>query len=153
MAHLSPITNPLLTMPSDLFTWDPSGHIDPETIPDTTSTPELTFPPGLNTSDFDRDQQEIIAAWYIRHLQDQLAAMYRLLRVTAPGQKLTCSTVGINAAIIARLRRLTPDIAEVNWNDIPAIIGVNKYRFFNQKAAVLEELHHVNKHLPKTFKD
>lgn len=140
-------------MQLDLFQWTPAGHIDPENLPAPVPEPVTHWPNGLNPDDFDEDQRGILSEWYIRNLQNQIQAFYRLLRATSPGSHITPTTVGINAAIIAKIMKLTPDLAETPWGEMASELHVRPSKLFQQKNAIIDALRLVNKQLPRKFKN
>lgn len=100
--------------------------------------PEL--PAGLSPADFEPHQVEIIEAWYADHLLHLADSFYAILRTMPEGVEITTRRIGINAAILAKLLALTPDLEATRWNEMHEILGCRKTDFFAQKTAILAAL-------------
>ena len=102
--------------------------------------PAPSLPPGLDATIFDDDQLEYLADFYQGELLRHLRLFYRLLRTVAPGAEPTVRTVGINAAILARLFALEEPLAEIPWGYMYKLAGVRKSDFLAQFRAVRSAL-------------
>ena len=104
------------------------------------NTPCPALPPGLDSSIFDADQLEYLADFYQGEMLRHLRLFYRLLRTVAPGAEPTVRTVGLNAAILARLFALEEPLAEIPWGTMYKLAGVRKSDFLAQFRAVRSAL-------------
>lgn len=100
--------------------------------------PAACLPPGLDAAIFDDDQLEYLADFYQGELLRHLRIFYRLLRAVPAGAEPTVRTVGINAAILARLFTLEEPLAEVPWKQMCHRVGVRHADFYAQFRAVRE---------------
>jgi hypothetical protein len=104
------------------------------------NTPCPALPPGLDASIFDDDQLEYLADYYQSEILRHLRLFYILLRAVPPGAEPTVRTVGINAAILARLFALEEPLAEIPWGTMYKLAAVRKSDFLEQFRAVRSTL-------------
>lgn len=100
--------------------------------------PEL--PAGLSPADFEPHQVEILEAWYADLLINLADSFYAILRTMPEGVEITPRLIGINAAILAKLLAITPDLEATRWTEMPEILGCRKTDFYAQKTAILAAL-------------
>lgn len=106
----------------------------------TPEPPPHRLPSGLSAADFEPAQVQILADWYADHLHHLADGFYAILRAMPPGVEPSTRLIGVNAAIIAKLLNLTPDLEDTRWHDMPEILGVRRADFCAQKNAVIAAL-------------
>lgn len=105
---------------------------------------EPWLPPGIDAEIFDPEQLEYLADYFQDLRQTWLAQFYALLRLTPPGGTLRSSLVGINAAILAKLLRLTDELDSITWREMPENLHTRPALFWQQFNLIkdrLRELH------------
>ena len=101
------------------------------------------LPPGLDTEIFDPEQLEYLADYYQGEVLRHLRLFYQLLRATSPGCEPTSQTVGINAALLARLFDLSEEVSGTSREEMAKLLGVRQEtlrRQFRAVARVIREL-------------
>lgn len=101
------------------------------------------LPPGLDTEIFDPEQLEYLADYYQGEVLRHLRLFYQLLRATSPGCEPTAQTVGLNAALLARIFDLSEEVAGTSRAEMAKLLGVRQEtlrRQFRAVARVIREL-------------
>lgn len=111
------------------------GTLEPERAPE-----PVQLPAGLSPADFSPEQVAIIADWYSTHLRELAEAFFSALRAMPAGVELTPRLVGINAAIIAKLIALTPELVATPWREMAETVHCKNTALTAQKRAVIAAL-------------
>lgn len=117
----------------------PTG-IEAEIAAQASAASPTWLPPGLDAEIFDAEQLEYLADYITDLRSTWLCQFFELLRTTEPGAQLSCSIVGINAAILAKLLRLTDELDGVSWNEIPTHLHTRRVPFWQQFRLIKEKL-------------
>lgn len=104
------------------------------------ATPARHLPPGTDESIFTEDQLDYLEALYADTMWHHLRQLYRILRAMPPGVEPTCTRVGINAAIFAKLCALTEPLAATTWREFRCTLGASTHTIGAQKRAIIEAI-------------
>ena len=110
------------------------------------TTPQRPLPPSIDPAIFTADQLDYLSDLYTATMVHHLRQFYALLRAMPPYQRPTCERVGINAAILCKILRLTDAIAGTPWRNMARILGVNGSKFAEQRRALFAALKNFQPH-------
>ena len=114
---------------------------DPAASENATAEPTRgMLPPGLDTEIFDQDQLDYLADYYQSTVLNHLRYFYQLLRAVPPGAEPTPQTIGINAALLARLFALTDELADLPRDAMARLLRVRKATLVAQFHAIAADL-------------
>lgn len=111
------------------------------------ASPRGMLPPGLDEEIFDADQLDYLADYYQGTVLTHLRFFYRLLRAVPPGAEPTPQTIGINAALLARLFALTDELADLPRDAMARLLRVRKATLVAQFHAIATAL---REHSPRS---
>ena len=104
------------------------------------TTPQRPLPPGIDTAIFTAEQLDYLSDLYTATMVHHLRQFYALLRAMPPYQSPTCERVGINAALLCKILRLTEGSAAAGWKNMHRRLGVNGSKFSEQRRALFAAL-------------
>lgn len=102
------------------------------------------LPPGFDTEIFDREQLEYLRDEFAAEMHRLLRQFYRLLRAMPDAAEPSLKSVGLNAAILAKLFAVSEELENVTWDGMAAVLHVRRGDIFAQFAAIRDVIREIH---------